>query len=90
MSPPVRIAVIGAGEVGQRYAELIEREPGCSLGAVVDPDEAAAVTAAGRSEAVLLRDVTELDDGSVNAAVIATHRLGRFMLPTLYHLRLPE
>ncbi len=72
MSPPVRIAVIGAGGVGRRHAEMIERETGCSLGAVVDPDQSAATAAAAGSEAIVLQDVTELDDGSVNAAIIAT------------------
>ncbi len=72
MSPPVRIAVIGAGLIGRRHAELIDREPGCTLGAVVEPDPAAAAAAVADTGAPILQDVTELDDGSVNAVVIAT------------------
>jgi len=72
VSPPVRIAVIGAGLVGRRHAEMIDREPGCTLGAVVDPDQSAAKAAAANTDATILRDVTELDDGLVNAVIIAT------------------
>ena len=72
MSPPVRIAVVGAGLIGRRHAELIDREPGCTLGAVVEPDPAAAAAAVADTGAPILQDVTELDDDSVNAVVIAT------------------
>ena len=72
MSPPVRIAVVGAGHIGRRHAEMIALEPECSLGAVVDPDLEAAAQIAGDGETLLLRDATDLDDGSVNAVIIAT------------------
>jgi predicted dehydrogenase len=36
-----RIAVLGAGAIGRRHAELVAAEPGLALAAVVDPDEGA-------------------------------------------------
>ncbi len=72
MSPPLRIAVVGAGLIGRRHAELIDREPGCTLGAIVEPDARAAAAAVADTGAPILQDVTDLDDGTVNAAIIAT------------------
>lgn len=37
MALPVKLAVIGAGMIGKRHAEIIAREPEASLVAVVDP-----------------------------------------------------
>ncbi|MGA2794652.1 MAG: Gfo/Idh/MocA family oxidoreductase [Roseiarcus sp.] len=34
---PLKLAVLGAGMIGKRHAELIAREPRASLSAVVDP-----------------------------------------------------
>lgn len=34
---PVRVAIVGAGLIGRRHAELVHREWGCTLAAVVDP-----------------------------------------------------
>lgn len=39
---PVRIAVVGAGSVGRRHADVIHRSPGCVLSAIVDPAPSAA------------------------------------------------
>jgi predicted dehydrogenase len=72
VSPPLRIAVVGAGLIGRRHAEMIDREPGCTLGAIVEPDARAAAAAVAETGAPILQDVTELDDGSLNAVVIAT------------------
>jgi len=72
VSPPLRIAVVGAGLIGRRHAELIDREPGCTLGAIVEPDARAAAAAVADTGAPILQDVTDLDDGTVNAAIIAT------------------
>lgn len=46
-APPVRLAVAGAGLIGRRHLEEIERCPSTTLTAVVDPDPAAAALAAG-------------------------------------------
>ena len=43
MSPPkVRIAVAGAGQIGKRHIELIVKNDGCELAAIVDPAPVAA------------------------------------------------
>ncbi len=39
---PLRIAVVGAGLVGRRHIDAIRHAEGIELGAIVDPDEAAA------------------------------------------------
>lgn len=72
MSPPVRIAVVGAGLIGRRHAEMVEREDGCTLGAIIEPDPAAAAAAVAETGAQIVRDITDIDDGSINAAIIAT------------------
>jgi predicted dehydrogenase len=47
MAAPVRLAVIGAGLIGRRHAELIRGEPEAELAAIVDPQpEAGALAAA--------------------------------------------
>jgi predicted dehydrogenase len=38
----VRIAVVGAGQIGKRHVEMIVRNPGCALSAIVEPAPAAA------------------------------------------------
>lgn len=45
---PVKLAVIGAGLIGRRHAELIAAEPAAELAAIVDPDPAAREPAARR------------------------------------------
>jgi predicted dehydrogenase len=47
-TPPVRIAVMGAGLIGRRHVEHILAEPDASLHAVVDPSPAARDFAAAR------------------------------------------
>lgn len=41
----IRIAVIGAGLIGQRHVELVSRSPDCDLVAIVDLDQRAAAIA---------------------------------------------
>jgi predicted dehydrogenase len=41
MTSPVRIAVAGAGLIGRRHIEMIVKNPGCKLSAIVDPSPAA-------------------------------------------------
>src|SRR4051812_48279293 len=38
----IRIAVVGAGQIGKRHAELIVKSDACRLAAIVDPTPAAA------------------------------------------------
>lgn len=42
MTPPVRIAVAGAGQIGKRHVEMIARNAGCKLAALADPAPQAA------------------------------------------------
>jgi predicted dehydrogenase len=42
MNSTVRIAVAGAGQIGKRHVEMIARNAGCALSALVDPAPAAA------------------------------------------------
>lgn len=44
-SDPVRIAVLGAGLIGRRHAELIAQHPGTRLAAIADPDPRTATVA---------------------------------------------
>jgi len=41
-NPQVRIAVAGAGQIGKRHVEMIGRNDGCALAAIVDPLPASA------------------------------------------------
>lgn len=43
---PLRIAVAGAGYIGQAHLDLVQRSSDCTLSAIVDPAPAAAATAA--------------------------------------------
>ncbi len=75
MKEPVRVAVIGAGGIGQRHCQnLAQLIPGAELAGVADVDEEAARRAAafGRG-AVARRDYQDLlADASIPAVVIAT------------------
>ena len=48
MTDDVRLAVVGAGLIGQRHARLIQQEAGVSLCTVVDPAEAGRAFAEGQ------------------------------------------
>jgi predicted dehydrogenase len=72
-----RIAVAGAGYIGQAHMAAVQAEPGCTLSAVVDPSPAAAGAAARAGvplypsiEALLARD---RPDGLVLATPNALH-----------------
>lgn len=43
--PALRIAVAGAGLIGQRHVQLVQASPECQLSAIVDPAPAAAIVA---------------------------------------------
>jgi predicted dehydrogenase len=48
MSAPVRIAVVGAGLIGQRHAAALSVAPGAALHSVADPQPEARAAAAAR------------------------------------------
>jgi predicted dehydrogenase len=66
-----RIAVVGAGLIGQRHVQLITANPRCALTAVVDPDERAGAVADehGAPRFADLRHLLEEDrpDGAIVA-----------------------
>ena len=68
----VRIAVVGAGQIGKRHVETIVRNPGCALSAIVEPAPAAAEYA--RSLGVpLYKSLSELfANAHPDGAVLAT------------------
>jgi predicted dehydrogenase len=45
LMPALRIAVAGAGLIGQRHVQLVQASPQCQLSAIVDPAPAAAIVA---------------------------------------------
>jgi predicted dehydrogenase len=45
--PAIRIAVVGAGQIGKRHAELVAKNAACALAAIVDPAPAAVGYARG-------------------------------------------
>ena len=72
MKDPVRLALLGAGDIGTRHLELAGEEPGCEIVAAADPNEAAAEVA-GRHGARFYRDYRELlDCERLDGAIIAT------------------
>jgi predicted dehydrogenase len=69
----MRIAVIGAGAIGQLRARSVLAVPGASLAGVADVDEAAARRAAGSSGARVESDYRRfLDVPDVDALIIST------------------
>lgn len=68
----VRIAVVGAGQIGKRHVETIVRNPGCALSAIVEPAPAGAEYA--RSLGVpLYKSLSELfANAHPDGAVLAT------------------
>lgn len=68
---PVRLAVVGAGLVGQRHAELAAGHPDVDLIAIVDPDP-------GRNDLAdqlgceLAASIDQIPDEACDAAIIAT------------------
>lgn len=72
MSNPTRIAVVGAGFMGQRYAQIVADTPGVTLAAICDRDQQAALSAAGTSDAAIVSDHRDLLSRDLaDAAVVA-------------------
>ncbi len=68
---PCRIALIGAGLIGRRHADLIPREAACQLVAIADPDPAAAELAKS-SQATLYPDyLSLLDQEQLDGVIVA-------------------
>lgn len=68
MSAPARIAVVGAGLIGQRHIAAIAAAEGAALAAVIDPDTAAAAPAG----IPRLRAFEELPEGMADGVILAT------------------
>ena len=67
----VRLAVIGAGRIGARHAQLAAAEPACELVAIADPDPAAAALAAEVGTVHYARLDELLDTVRPDGAIIA-------------------
>lgn len=76
MDPNLRVAVIGAGRMGQHHARVYSQLEGCSLTAVVDKDVDRAGDVAARYGARAYASAGEVQ-GELDAASIA--------VPTVYH-----
>ena len=69
----MKIAVVGAGEIGRLRARSVEAVSGASLAGVADVDEAAARRAAGAPGVRTERDYRPfLDDPDIGAVIIST------------------
>jgi predicted dehydrogenase len=68
---PLRLAVVGAGLIGRRHAEIIAGTPGLMLAAIVDPAPGAAAFAAGLG-AAWFGDIAAMLKAGIDGAVIAT------------------
>ena len=69
----MRVAVIGAGAMGQLRARSVMAVPGASLAGIADVDEAAARHAAGSSGARVERDYRSfIDSSDVDTLIIST------------------
>lgn len=77
--PPVRIAVIGAGRMGQYHAKHLSQNRRAQLVGIVDTDASRVQTTARRFRTQAFQNVSELF-GKIDAAVIATPT------PSHYHV----
>ena len=68
---PPRLAVVGAGLIGRRHAEIIAGASGMVLAAIVDP-AAGAEAFAARLDAAWFGDIDAMLDAGIDGAVIAT------------------
>jgi predicted dehydrogenase len=76
MNPPLRVAVVGVGALGQHHARLLAGMPGVQLAGVVDirPERAREIAARHRTEAFTdLRAVLDRVDAVTIAAPTAVH-----------------
>ena len=72
MSGPLRLALFGAGGIGERHLQLAAEAPECAIVAVADP-LAGAAEVAGRHRARFYRDYRELlARESLDGAIVAT------------------
>ena len=70
--PALRIAVAGAGLIGQRHVQLVQASPECQLSAIVDPAPAAAIVAE-QAGVPLYASLGELFAAkNVNGVILAT------------------
>lgn len=75
---PVRIAVIGAGAMGQNHIRLVSEEPEATLAAIADANEAARATAEA-AQVPFYQDASQMmDEEKPDAVIIAT--------PNRFHL----
>lgn len=78
---PLRIAVIGAGDVGTRHLEVLESDPGFTVVGITDPARAATEYAGARKIAYYKTEYERmLDDVHPDGALVAT--------PTPLHLEM--
>ena len=74
----LRFGLVGAGRIGQTYAETFRRTPNAYLTAIVDSDDAAAEKMAKQEGCeTFLNHIDLADSGAVDAVVVAT--------PPAYH-----
>ena len=77
---PTRIAVAGAGYIGQAHMDVARHSPSCTLSAIVDPSPAA-VTLAAQAGVPLFKSIEEL---------LANDRPDGLVLATPNHLHVPQ
>jgi predicted dehydrogenase len=75
-----RIAIVGAGAMGQAHIAVVQRSPTCALSAVVDPSPGA-VDLAARAGVPLFKSIADL---------LAQDRPDGLVLATPNHLHLPQ
>ncbi|MDP9055003.1 MAG: Gfo/Idh/MocA family oxidoreductase [Acidobacteriota bacterium] len=69
----LRFGLVGAGRIGQTYAEAFRGTPNAGLTAIVDSDESAAATMAKQENCQTWKSHIELaESGNVDAVVVAT------------------
>lgn len=76
----IRIAIAGAGTIGQAHIAVAQGSPGCTLSAIVDPSPAAVAVA----KAAKVPLFTSLDE------LLATGRPDGVLLATPNHLHVPQ
>lgn len=80
LSTPIRIAIVGAGYIGQAHMAVIQASPACALSAIIDPSPAAVGIAA--SAGVPLYTSIE--------ALLAQDRPDGLIVATPNHLHVPQ
>ncbi len=68
---PVRLALIGAGRIGQRHAQVASNLPGCAFVAIADPDPGAAGLAATHGTAFYQNIEEMLDSEKPDGVIVA-------------------